>query len=344
MVRSKQILTWIMLQPTQQQVVSLGAEHQQIYCQTNQDKPCIRLPHQQSQAARLWLQVVQTVWKDTSFRTSYYEQTIQKLFTLSPYRIHVHREAIILGLHAYDMTQEGDIDVLYQQWQKLIPYVCDQSRIQIIIDADEQDYIAIYNTRFQSGFYYACEHYQIPALLGFIAYYYKQNISDATQWYRIASMTPDALDTFVYMPALLTARYDEKSTSLVLWYQRLLALYDTINTKQSRAQSQFIVEQIAYITNKMIETATLSVIQNVNESYVCQEDIACVQKHISSWISEYNQRCQSPSNITDEAFCFLRNDWPSNQKIRSLSHPSGREREYIRRPDQNQWWVQFISS
>lgn len=341
---TKQLLAWTTIQSTQQQLLFFRSEQQELYCQSNKDKPCIRLPHQQSQAARLWLQVIQTVWKETTFRTPYYEQSMQKLFTLSPYRIHIHREAIMLWLHAYDMTQQGDIDFLYAQWQKLIPYICDEARMQAIVDWDEQDYISTYNTRHQSDFQYACEHYQTPALLGFIAYYYQQNIPDAIQWYRIASMSPDTLDTFMHMPALLTARYDERSTSLVLWYQRLLALYDSINTEQSPSQAQFILEQIDYITNKMIETATLITIQTVNDTNECQNDILCVQENIAVTVSEYNQRCQIIDDISDDAFCFLRNDAALQQQIISLDHPSGTDREYTRRADQDQWWVQFISS
>jgi len=343
MVRSKQyIVPSEKIQQTKQTLL-FSTKSQQEYCKTNPDKSCIRLPHQQSQAARLWLQLVQTVWKDTNFFTAYYEQTIQKLFTLSPYRLQVHQEAIILWLHAYDMTQEGDVDFLYKQWQKIIPYVCDESRVQTIRELDEQNYIVLYNTRHQNGFEYVCEHYQIPALLGFIAYYYQQNISDAIQWYRIASMSPDALDAFVHMPALLTARYNERSTSIVLWYQRLLALYDSINTEQSSSQSKAILDQIEYITHKMIETTTLWVIKTTDDQYKCNNNTLCVQDNIEGIISKYNQRCQIVDNITDDAFCFLRSDSLIQQQIRSLDHPYGTGRSYMRRTDQEQWWVQFIS-
>jgi len=150
-------------------------------------------------------------------------------------------------------------------------------------------------------------------------------------------MSPDALDTFVHMPALLTARYDERSTSLVLWYQRLLSLYDSINTEQFPSQAEFILEQIDYITNKMIETAVLIVIKTIDDNNQCQNDIACVQENIAVIISEYNQHCQTIDNVADDAFCFLRSDLASQQQIMSLDHPSGIGREYTRRADQEQW-------
>jgi hypothetical protein len=124
----------------------------------------------------------------------------------------------------------------------------------------------------------------------------------------------------------------------------LLSLYDSINTEQSPSQAEFILEQIDYITNKMIETATLLVIKTTDDDNQCQNDTVCVQENIATIVSEHNQRCQNIDNIADDAFCFLRSDSANQQQINSLDHPSGTARAYTRRAAQEQWRVQFISS
>ena len=108
------------------------------------------------------------------------------------------------------------------------------------------------------------------------------------------------------MPALLTARYDERDVSLVLWYQRLLAAYDQISTEQNTKQLNPLREQVKYLNDKMMETLTLHILEEIDTEESCQHDRRCIQEEIDSYTANYTQLCQQPKELRLQAICFLR--------------------------------------
>jgi len=280
---------------------------------------CLSLPHQAWLANILWLRGVQLV-SDEGY-VDYHSGLflyLDSISALQPYwkYPYVFGQILLPKSKAFEETSyfgsgfDISWDLTINYGEKWIKFLCEDT----------------------------CVDYVLARSLAFNYFYYLWNSEKSSEYYLLASKSPDAPAIFAQMPAIVVGRLWEHLGSSVIWYEQFLS---------SVMEEWFVFWDGSRYLQKAVYEYSLYLLQEADNLGVdCKHDINCLKSHgvISDVIFRELWNCEDIKllgeigNIQCTLLWYGLENWYISFDW-SLVYPLESGFEYVWRADVGSWWI-----
>ena len=186
-----------------------------------------------------WLQTIQYIWSNAaSSEYKKYLFAITDITTeLNPFFEHPYilTQLLLPGENQrYENINEKQLDENTQQaitiWLKWINNFCNLEKIDNILA--QNNLLEIWS---KEEYQDPCKSYKIPYYLAYIYYYYKNDPSTASDYYKIASANQDSVEWAKTMAAIMAWKWWDREKSIFMF----LNLAESLDSTQNQSCSLF---------------------------------------------------------------------------------------------------------